>query len=258
MKERREDQHDNLERWLITYSDLITLLLALFIMMYTFSRQDAQKYQEAAGQLKTIFSGGSAIPNTGPGSTGVIPLLKTEPEVAQQLEKEVQGMAEAKDAGHKISVLSDERGTVIRVMDKAFFDTGKADLKDTARTALMKIAPILKTSHNQIMIEGHTDNVPINTAEFTSNWELSVRRATEVVRYLIETYGFPPGRISASGYAEYRPVAPNDTGENRALNRRIEIILLRPSMSDPAGPPAGSSGTFAAPSPGPISLPPRG
>jgi len=104
----------------------------------------------------------------------------------------------------------------------------------------MKIAPILKASHNQIMIEGHTDNVPINTTEFTSNWELSVRRATEVVRYLIETYGFPPGRISASGYAEYRPVAPNDSGENRALNRRIEIILLRPSISDPAVPSAGS------------------
>jgi chemotaxis protein MotB len=242
MKERKEDQHDNLERWLITYSDLITLLLALFIMMYTVSRQDAQKYHEAAGQLKTIFSGRSAVLNTGPGagSNAAIPLLKTEPQVAQQLEKEVQGMAEAKDAGHKISVLSDERGIVIRVMDRAFFDTGKADLKDTARTALMKIAPILKASHNQIMIEGHTDNVPINTTEFTSNWELSVRRATEVVRYLIETYGFPPGRISASGYAEYRPVAPNDSGENRALNRRIEIILLRPSISDPAVPSAGS------------------
>jgi chemotaxis protein MotB len=192
--------------------------------------------------LKTIFSGRSAVLNTGPGagSNAAIPLLKTEPQVAQQLEKEVQGMAEAKDAGHKISVLSDERGIVIRVMDRAFFDTGKADLKDTARTALMKIAPILKASHNQIMIEGHTDNVPINTTEFTSNWELSVRRATEVVRYLIETYGFPPGRISASGYAEYRPVAPNDSGENRALNRRIEIILLRPSISDPAVPSAGS------------------
>ena len=260
MKERREDQHDNLERWLITYSDLITLLLALFIMMYTFSRQDAQKYQEAAGQLKTIFSRGSAVLNSGPGpgSNAVIPLLETEPQVAQQLEQEVQRMAEAKDAGHKISVFSDERGTVIRVMDKAFFDTGKADLKDTARTALMKIAPILKASHNQIMIEGHTDNVPINTTEFTSNWELSVRRATEVVRYLIETYGFPPGRISASGYAEYRPVAPNDTGENRALNRRIEIILVRTSTGDPPAPSAGSSGPFAAPSPGPISLPPRG
>ena len=230
MKERRGDQYENLERWLVTYSDLITLLLALFIMMYTFSRQDAQKYQESAGQLKTIFSGGSAILNTGPGSTAVTPLPQTEAEVTQQLGKELQDMAEGKDGGHRISVLSDERGTVIRVLDKAFFDTGKADLKDAARAALMKIAPILKASHNQIMIEGHTDNVPINTTEFTSNWELSVRRATEVVRYLVETYGFPPGRISASGYAEYRPVAPNDTGENRALNRRIEIILLRPSV----------------------------
>lgn len=258
MKEKKEDQRENLERWLITYSDLITLLLALFIMMYTFSRQDAQKYRETAGQLKTIFSGGSAVLNAGPGSNAVIPVPKTESQVAQQLEKEIQGMAEAKDAGQKISVLNDERGTVIRVMDRAFFDEGKADLKETARTALMKIAPILKSSHNQIMIEGHTDNVPINTLEFKSNWELSVRRATEVVRYLIETYRFPPGRISASGYAEYRPVALNDTEENRALNRRIEIILLRPSISDPAVPSAGSSGPFALPSVRAAPLPPRG
>ncbi len=97
---------------------------------------------------------------------------------------------------------------------------------------MCKLAPILEKSDNHVRIEGHTDNVPINTAEFSSNWELSTRRATEVVRHLIEKYGFQPGRISASGYAEYRPVAPNDTEQNRALNRRIEIILLDASKSN--------------------------
>ena len=250
MRRKKEEDHDNLERWLITYSDLITLLLAFFIMMYTFSKQDAQKYQEVSEYLKAIFSGGTAMLKSGAAGDSklVIPPPKAGSdiqEVAKQLQKEIQGMAEAMDPEHKISVLTDERGIVIRIMDRAFFDAGRAELKDTAKKALMKIAPIIKASDNQIRIEGHTDNVPISTSEFKSNWELSVRRATEVVRHLIEKYELPPERISASGYAEYRPVASNDTEQDRALNRRIEIILLRPSATDPPqapqhpGPQAG-------------------
>ena len=256
MRKKKEEDHDNLERWLITYSDLITLLLAFFIMMYTFSKQDAQKYQEVSEYLRAIFSGGTAILKTGASGDSklVIPPTKAGSdiqEVARQLQKEIQGMAEAMDPEHKITVLSDERGIVIRIMDRAFFDPGRAELKETAKKALMKIAPIIKAADNQIRIEGHTDNVPLSTSEFKSNWELSVRRATEVVRHLIEKYDFPPERISASGYAEYRPVASNDTEQDRALNRRIEIILLRPSPADPLqGPP------HPGPQAGPVS-PPR-
>ncbi len=126
-----------------------------------------------------------------------------------------------------ISIFSDERGVVIRILEKAFFDEGKADLKERAKVALGKIIPVVKNIDNQIRIEGHTDNVPINNHEFRSNWELSARRATEVVRYFIEKYDFPPERVSAVGYAEYRPVALNDMPENRALNRRIEIIVAK-------------------------------
>jgi chemotaxis protein MotB len=245
-RKKKEDEHENLERWLITYSDLITLLLAFFIMMYTFSRQDAQKYQEVSEHLRAIFSGGTALLKTGSGgSKVVIPSASTKggadmDDIAKQLEKEIQTMAEAVDPEHKISVFSDERGIVIRIMDRAFFDEGRAELKDRAKGALGKIAPILEASDRQIRIEGHTDNVPISTSEFKSNWELSVRRATEVVRHLIEKYSFPPERISASGFAEYRPVAPNDTEADRALNRRIEIILLKQSPADPLNAPQGA------------------
>ena len=237
-RRRKEDEHENLERWLITYSDLITLLLAFFIMMYTFSKQDAQKYQEVSEQLKAIFTGGASILKTGAstGSKAVIALPQTassDKDVEKQLEKEIQSMADAMDKEHKISVFRDERGIVIRIMDRAFFDEGRAQLKETAKQALAKIAPTIMGSDSPIRIEGHTDNVPIKTSEFGSNWELSVRRATEVVRHLIEKHDFPAERISASGYAEYRPVASNDTAENRALNRRIEIILLKPSAADP-------------------------
>jgi chemotaxis protein MotB len=232
MKKRKEEEHENLERWLITYSDLITLLLAFFIMMYTFSKQDAQKYQEVSEHLKTIFAGGSSLLKTGSqaGATVVQSFEKTNEgkELKQQLENQVKSLPDSEETKNKISIFRDERGLVIRITERAFFDEGRAELKETAKAALKKIVPTIENSGNHVRIEGHTDNVPIKTSEFNSNWELSVKRATEVVRHLIEKYDFSPAKISASGYAEYRPVAANDTPGNRALNRRIEIILIDP------------------------------
>lgn len=231
-KKRTEEEQENHERWLITYADLITLLLAFFIMMYTFSKQDSQKYQELTGHLKTIFTGHSGITGKGNGASGapVDPqghLSITENgDVKRQLEDEIKGLIGGEEMKRNISVLSDERGIVIRILDKAFFDEGKADLKERARKALDRILPVVRKINNHIRIEGHTDDIPIKTSEFKSNWELSVRRATEVVRYFVERYDFPPQRISAVGYAEYRPVMSNDTPDNRAMNRRIEIILM--------------------------------
>ena len=232
MKKRKHDaEHENAERWLLTYADLITLLLAFFIMMYVFSKRDAYKYDEVASHLKTIFSGGTGL--AGKGSvTAASPIDMpsrgaSSGEIKRQLEGEFVDKNRDKSGSENISVLSDERGVVIRVLDKAFFDEGKAELKDGAKNALDKIVPIIKGVENHIRIEGHTDNVPISTNEFKSNWELSVRRATEVVRYLVEKRGLPPERISATGYAEYRPIAKNTSPQNRALNRRIEIIVAK-------------------------------
>jgi len=189
--------------------------------------------------MRAIFSGGQGLLKTaksGPGKniTSPVPQGDSSGDIKRELEAQVAAMAEANDAEHKISVFRDERGIVIRIMDRAFFDEGRAELKETAKESLRKIAPIIKKSDRHLRVEAHTDNVPINTAEFKSNWELSVRRATEVVRHLIDEYDFPPERISASGYAEYRPVAANDTAENRALNRRIELILV--DASNPNAP----------------------
>jgi len=229
-RRKREEDRENTERWLLTYSDLITLLLAFFIMMYTFSKQDASKYQEVTSYLRTIFSKGTIISEKGRDSGGTAEAMvkpMTGEEIRKQLEEEIKEIKNTIELNGNISVFSDERGIVIRIMDRAFFDEGKAILKDRAINALEKIIPVLKQINNHIRIEGHTDNIPINTYEFRSNWELSVRRATEVVRYIIEKGHIPPQRISATGYAEYRPIAPNDTPENRALNRRIEIIITK-------------------------------
>ena len=231
-RRKAEDEHENLERWLITYADLITLLLAFFIMMYTFSKQDAEKYDEVSDHLKTIFTGGANAVKTGSGTNLIsqVPKTGSSSEVKKQLEDEIQAMTESKASEQpRISVFKDERGIVLRIMDRAFFGEGKAELKESAKNALGKIAPILRSSNCQIRIEGHTDDVPINTSEFTSNWELSARRATEVVRHLVERHELSPRIISASGYAQYRPIVDNDTAPNRALNRRIEIILLQSS-----------------------------
>jgi chemotaxis protein MotB len=232
MRKKHNEEHENAERWLLTYADLITLLLAFFIMMYTFSKQDAQKYQEVSMHLKAIFAGGTGIAQKGSVSgTAQLDTISNKSassnEIKKQIEQEIDSMAKANGLKDNYTVFSDERGIVIRIMDKAFFDEGKADLKDSAKRALDKIVPVIKQTNNHIRIEGHTDNVPIKTNEFRSNWELSVRRSTEVVRYFIEKGGVPPQRISATGYAEYRPLMNNDTAANRALNRRIEIIVAK-------------------------------
>ncbi len=221
-KRRIREENENVERWLITYADLITLLLAFFIMMYAVSKQDAEKYRSFSRQLRSIFVAGSGITE---GKSGI---LDAEEILKSDLQNEIGKLDEGKGA---ISVIVDERGVVIRILDKAFFDEGKADLKENARKTIDKIAPIVKRIPNHIRVEGHTDNVPIHNAEFKSNWELSVRRATEVVRYLIETAQIPPSRLSAAGYAEFKPIADNETPEGRALNRRIEIIILKSNPS---------------------------
>lgn len=231
-KKKHEEEHENAERWLITYADLITLLLAFFILMYTMSKQDAQKYQEVAGQLKAVFTGGIGV--AGRGSV----LGKTPTELSfkggegsgvRELERQIKGVdEESKGAmAGRIYVFADDRGIIVRAMEKAFFDEGKAELSEQARKALDAIIPVIKSMDSHLRVEGHTDNVPIRTSEFRSNWELSVMRATEVVRYLIERHDFPPDKISAAGYAEYRPIVSNDSPKNRGLNRRIEIIIVK-------------------------------
>ncbi len=235
-KKKREEEHENGERWLITYADLITLLLAFFILMYTMSKQDAQKYQEVSGHLKAVFTGGIGV--AGKGSV----LGKTPTELSfkggdgsgvRELERQIRGVDE--QAKGRISVFADDRGIVVRAMEKAFFDEGRANLSDQAKKALDAIVPTIKGMNSHLRVEGHTDNVPIRTVEFRSNWELSVMRATEVVRYFIEQHKFPPDKISAAGYAEYRPIAPNDSTTNRGLNRRIEMIIVKSAQTGTPG-----------------------
>ncbi len=225
---KNDPDRENLERWLLTYADLITLLLAFFIILYSMSKIDTEKFREVTGALRNVFRG-----------TGPPDLLADSPFVDDELgdgdiklgdlvmlKLEIETKLKGLGLANNIMTTLDRRGLIIRVSESAFFDLGSAELRLEAEEILHLIAGFLLRIPNHIRIEGHTDNLPIKTSKYPSNWELSVNRATICVRYLIVKHGFPPERISALGYGEYRPIASNETPEDRTKNRRVDIIVL--------------------------------
>jgi len=226
-KPKDDDDRENLERWLLTYADLITLLLAFFIVLYSMSRLDVQKFENISRALRTVLRGAAASPlphqtlmmddpGAGPIKTGDLNYLKSN----------IDKILLEKGLENKISAIIEDRGLVIRISESAFFDLGSAELKKQAKKILDLFGGILSEIPNHVRIEGHTDNLPIRNLIYPSNWELSTYRATVCIRYLIENYGMKPNRVSAMGYSEYRPIASNETPEGRNKNRRIDIVVL--------------------------------
>lgn len=208
-RETEHEEHENTERWLISYSDFLTLLFTFFVALYALSVIDQNKAESFSESLKQVFK---VIDDP-------IKLDKEKSPLIKELElvlKDFQGT----------SVKEEYRGTVITLPDALLFDSGRAELKPQSKEVLAKLAEKLKGIPNRISVEGHTDNVPIRSETIRSNWELSTLRALSVVHFLIET-GISPDRLSATGYGEYRNIADNSTPEGRAKNRRVEIVLLR-------------------------------
>jgi len=223
--EKHAEQHDNEERWLLTYADLITLLLGLFVILYAMSKIDAGKYAELVSAMGGVF--GKEKQGVLQGQMGmmqsVVPQLQNE---RQQIEKEIR---EALGSGIKkqlVSVSQNERGITIHIMEELLFNSGSAEFKASSLLVLDSLASVLKKIPNDIRIEGHTDNVPISSAQFPSNWHLSVARAVNAGYYLIEKHGLDPEKVSVVGYSEYRPLVPNTSEENRARNRRVDIVII--------------------------------
>ena len=227
-KKKHDSEHENLERWLLTYADLITLLLAFFIVMYSMSKVDAKKFGAMSQALQTILRGKGSSVLKGEASLKGIEDGGGALKIGDLKLLQVKIKKMAKDMGleGKIDATMDDRGLVIHVSESAFFDQGSAELKPEAAKVLDGIAGLLKDIPNHVRIEGHTDNKPIKTERYPSNWELSVNRATVCVRFLIERHEFPPERISALGYGEYRPIASNTDDTGRAKNRRVDIVVL--------------------------------
>lgn len=241
MKRRREEKkNDNLERWLLTYSDLITLLMVFFVVLYSLSSLNAKKYQAVALSLSAAMGGGGQSVLNEPGAAmapGISGNNLIEENMAskdvqelnslEQIRKELQDYIDQNDLNGKVSVNMEERGVVISFQDVALFPLGSAELTADAREMIGKIGLIIMKTPQYIRVEGHTDNLPINTSLYPSNWELSVARATSVVQELIHSLNFPPYRLSATGYGEFRPRVPNDTETRHQQNRRVDIVVLK-------------------------------
>jgi chemotaxis protein MotB len=251
MARRTKQEHAaNHERWLVSYADFITLLFAFFVVMYGMSAVDAKKMQRVAQSFQQAFN------VIGTGGLGTIPIieadfahdlselpslhadsgsglglgLQREHTELQVLERTIHETLQAHTSNAKlvemVHVYRDEHGLVISLSAKYFFDSGKAILRSEVLPIIDQIASILKPLEREIRIEGHTDDVPIQTAAYPSNWELSAARATYVIKYLVEKFGFSPKLLSVVGYGEFRPIASNITEEGRARNRRVDIVVL--------------------------------
>ena len=228
-RKKQEEQSPGSPAWLTTYSDLVTLLLCFFVLLFSFSTVDAQKFKA----IMSSFQGGSGVLDGGTVIDPPVPVDEEE-EVESDLMDLVEYLeeyAETLGLGNKITIEIEERGIVVRFMDDVFFDSGSAKIKTESFEILKEVAELLNREefvNRQIRVEGHTDSDPIlRSSKYPTNWELSSDRATNVLRYLVEIELMDGERVSSSNYSYYRPIVPNDTPENKAKNRRVDIIILK-------------------------------
>lgn len=252
-KETAKVEKDNSERWLLTYSDLMNLLLIFFIILYSMSQVDSKKFEQLSQSMRSTFGASAAAAMIGDGGSSnslirletsapspVIPSRLEEAQM-QEVKQKVSDLIEKENLKGNIKVSVEERGVVISITAQLLFKSGSSDVEPNARPTIEDIGKILLAiPGNHIKVEGHTDIDPIKTSQYPSNWELSSARATNVVRLLIDKAGMNPKNISAVGYGEYRPMYPNDTEANKAANRRVDIVIVK-SAYDKAE--AGASGT---------------
>jgi chemotaxis protein MotB len=216
------------DRWLLSYADFVTLLFALFVTMYAVSTVDADKLAPAASSMRSAFDGetrhSGSVPVT---NIGVI-VPQAPPRLDLVRDELARVLADAIAAG-QLELIEDARGLVVSLPERATFAPASTDMTASALELVGRVAIAVQPFDRPLRIEGHTDNVPISTREFRSNWELSTARAATVIRFLIERVAFDPRRLSAAGYGEFHPRVANDSAENRARNRRVDIVILEAS-----------------------------
>lgn len=220
-RRRRFDDHENSDRWVVSYADFITLLFAFFTVMYAISRVDSNKLGQFVGSTRAAFGPRTPQPAK-PLIEGIAPVIPG----GEQARHDAVRMIEMAGAAGLVSVRPDERGIVLSMGEHVLFDAGGAEVKSSADGALAAVAAILRKSGCNAVVEGHTDSLPISNSRYASNWELSSSRATSVLARLIGEFDVAPEKLSAAGYAFYRPVASNATPEGRARNRRVDVVLL--------------------------------
>jgi chemotaxis protein MotB len=237
---RRREEHANHERWLVSYADFMTLLFALFVVLFASAYHDKKAIQAVAKAVKTgfqemgAFSGdtasrtvaptntGEAVPSTTPADAG-IDIVELQRKLKKALGKEIERQ--------EVELRMTPEGFVISLHELGFFDSGQARLMPGASDKIKRIAEVLMQYGLDMRVEGHTDNVPIHNAMFSSNWDLSTARAMAVAMMLLNESGVEPQRMSIAAYAQYHPAASNDTAEGRRANRRVDIVVVSGSKA---------------------------
>jgi chemotaxis protein MotB len=260
-KKHHEAAHAD-ERWLLTYSDLITLLMALFVIFFAMSSTDAGKYKQLKNSLSTAFSGkvldgGSSVLNAGAGTAAVSPMSqfeqqakaaraaqRTETENLESLKHRIDAYARQHGLEAKIDAHVEKRGLIVTVLtDKLLFDSGSATLQPQGATLMTSIGAMLRTeSGHDVIVEGYTDDVPISGSTYPTNWELSTARASTVVRAFLDAK-VSAQRLTASGRAYLDPVASNRTATGREANRRVQIVIPRNAVPAARSSTTTGSGT---------------
>ena len=207
---------DYINRWVVSYADFITMLLALFMVLWAVSGMGQDKLNETNKKFQKVFTGKTVTTSA---QTQAISKPSEQDLILKKLSKN-------KTIKIQTKLLKSERGAIIRLNNKMLFDQGSAIIRPEVLTTLDSIAAELKTMNNYVIIEGHTDSTPIKTSKYPSNWELSTARATNIINYLITKDKLNPKKLSAVGYGEYMPISSNTSNDGKIQNRRVDIIIL--------------------------------
>lgn len=275
-RRKKGPQHENHERWLVSYADFITLLFAFFVVLYSSAQVDKRKVGELAMAIQVAFqkmgvfeasNTKPALLNTEPMPFSKVQMVENVPRMAKldqlvspprgplaedaprapmrEIQKQLREALLPELKKHTVSIAPTKEGIVVSLREAGFFASGSADLRPGARGTLADFVRVIAPYHVRIRIEGHTDDVPIHNSRFDSNWDLSTARATEIIKLFISKYGIAPDRLSAAGYGEYYPVASNATETGRAMNRRVDLVILTPTADSGPPLPPGSPGLSA-------------
>ncbi|MGM7636776.1 flagellar motor protein MotB [Bacillus sp. Hm123] len=253
-KRRKKQESDHIdESWLLPYSDLLTLLVALFIVLFAMSSVDAQKFQQVSQAFNDVFKGGSGVmeyPNTKPPETAddsesqskneqISGLGAKDQKELSEMQQKMSDYIEENNLQGKVQTTLNGEGLLLRIRDNVLFNSGVAEVGEGNRQAALEISRLLEMDiPRNIIISGHSDNIPIKNDRFESNWELSAMRAVNFMKVILENKKLDPRLFSAKGYGEYQPIASNETAEGRAKNRRVEILILPQGGQENNTPPA--------------------
>ena len=240
-----EEIEEGAPPWVVSFSDMMTLLLCFFILLFAASSVQKDKFKRIVDSLTDAFGGAKTDKILDKEEFNIEHIMINKEEISEEynnkevqkiihlemlnIKKQVKKLILKNNLKEKVSVDIGARGTVITLSDVILFNPGRANMNQQGQKVMEKIFTILKQFNYHMRVEGHTDNIPIHTAQYPSNWELSTARACEIVRYLIKK-GMNPQILSAEGYAEFRSLVSNNTSTGRAKNRRVEIIYVQEEM----------------------------